>query len=313
MLTPLPNAPANHHAWNFVPDEAWNRRVMESPLGPTHGGLVMDRRGPLYCSTDGPRSVIVFSPDGSVAREFPTELAGIHALTLVAEADEEFLLCAHLLAHRVVKLTLEGRLVWSLDWPAQSELYARCEDFKPTAVVATPDGSLFVADGYGASLIHQFDAQRRYLKSFGGPEAGVGQLRNCHGLALDSRGPVPLLLVCDRRNRRLVRYDLEGRFVGVLADNLRRPCSVAFCGDLVTVAELEGRISVLDREHRTVAVLGDNSDRSLWANYEAAPAQWRPGIFNAPHSVCFDQPGHLFVQEWNQTGRLIKFVRPNSI
>jgi hypothetical protein len=312
-MTCLTPADTSHRFWSFIPDEPWNRQVTASPLGPTHGGLVVDRSGRLYSSTDEPRSVIVFAPDGSVVREFPPEFAGIHALTLVEEAGEEFLLGAHLPGNRVVKLTLEGRVIWSLECPSASGLYARREDFKSTAVVAAPDASIFVADGYGASVIHQFDPRRRYMKSFGGAEAGVGQLRNCHGLALDGRGEEPRLLVCDRRNRRLVDYDLRGRFIGVLADNLRRPCSVTFCGDFVAVAELEGRVSVLDREHRHVSVLGDNSDPSLWANYEVAAAQWCPGIFNSPHSVCFDHAGNVLVQERNRTGRQTKLLRQNSL
>ena len=209
---------------------------MKSPLGTAHGGLALDRAGRLYCSTDGPRSLIVFAPDGSVVNEFPPRLAGIHAMTLVEGDGEEFLLCAHLLAHQVVKLALDGGILWTLNYPAESGLYQQREDFKPTAVVPGPDGSLFVADGYGASVIHHFDARRRYLKSFGGAEAGIGQLRNCHGLALDQRKLQPLLLVCDRRNRRLVHYDLDGRFVKVIAEALRRPCSVTFWGDWVAVA-----------------------------------------------------------------------------
>lgn len=234
-------------------------------------------------------------------------------MTLVEEAEEEFLLCAHLMAHQVVKLTLDGRVVWKIEFPTESGCYQQRDDFKPTAVVGGPNGSIFVADGYGASVIHEFDSQRRYLKSFGGVDAGVGQLRNCHGLALDMHGPLPRLLVCDRRNRRLVHFDLEGRFVGVVAEGLRRPSSVAFSGDLLAVAELEGRVSLLDRGYRCVAVLGDNPDQTLWANYDITPAQWRPGMFNAPHGMCFDRDGHLFVQEWNRTGRLTRFLRHSSL
>ena len=351
----------------FRYDAAWSRRALAIPLGPTHGGLVIDRAGLLYCSTDGPRSVIVFDPDGAVMREFAPELAGIHSLSLAEEGGEEFLVCAHLLQHRVVKLTLTGQVLWSLGAPLESGLYSQPGDFKPTAAVVAPDGSLFVADGYGASVIHQFDPQRRYVKSFGGAEAGPGQLRNCHGLTLDRRGPEPRLLVCDRRNRRLVHYDLDGRFAGVLAEGLRRPCSVAFSGEFLAVAELEGRVTILgrsdpkrpgesagdpspalqgtlspsdgerdgvrgpspiprlptsqshpsgilslDRAHHLVATVGDNPDPTQWAAYDLPPSQWRDGVCNAPHSVCFDAPGNLFISEWNATGRLTKLekIRP---
>ena len=270
---------------SFVPDVEWNQRAMKTPLGPAHGGLVVDRSGRLYCSTDGSRSVIVFAPEGSVEREFSPQLAGIHAMTLVEENGEEFLLCANLLAHQVVKLTQEGRVVWSLGCPMESGLYVKPEEFKPTSVVCAPDGSLIVADGYGASVIHQFDAQRRYVKSFGGEAAGIGQLRNCHGLALDPRGSLRLLLVCDRRNRRLVHYDLEGCFVGIAAENLRRPCSLSFYGDFVAVAELEGRVVVLDRDNQITAVLGDNLDQTQWANYNEVSTALRPGVFAAPAGV----------------------------
>jgi hypothetical protein len=296
----------------FHPEAAWTARALATPLGPTHGGLAVDRVGLLYCSTDGPRSIIVFAPDGAVVREFAPELAGIHSLTLIEEGGEELLVCAHLLQQRVVKLTLDGRVLWSLGVPMESGLYSETNDFKPTAAVVAPDGCLFVADGYGASVIHQFDPQRCYVRSFGGAAAGPGQLRNCHGLALDMRGPQPRLLVCDRRNRRLVHYDLEGRFVGVLAEGLRRPCGIAFSGEVLAVAELEGRVALLDRAHHLVATVGDNPDPTQWAAYDIPPAQWRDGVLNAPHSVCFDAEGSLFVSEWNSTGRLTKLkkIRP---
>jgi len=297
----------------FVPDLEWNRRAMTTPLGPTHGGLVVDRAGHIYCSTDGARPVIVFTPEGVVVREFGPELAGIHAMTLAEEEGEEFLVCTHLLQHRIVKLTRAGHGLWSLGAPMESGLYRGPDDFKPTAAVVAPDGSLFVADGYGASVIRQFDAWRRHVKFFGGADAGPGQLCNCHGLSLDCRGSQPLLLICDRRNRRLVHYDLDGRFIGVLVEELRRPCSVAFVGEFLAVAELEGRVTILDRENRSVAVLGDNPDQTQWANYDVPPVRWHDGIFNAPHSVCFDAQGNLFVSEWNSTGRLTKLMKINLL
>jgi hypothetical protein len=304
--------PSTHTHCRFVPDLEWNHRAMAAPLGPTHGGVAVDHAGQIYCSTDGARSVIVFTATGGVARQFAPELAGIHALTLVEEDGQEFLVGAHLLQHRVVKLTPEGRVVWALGAPMDSGLYRKPEDFKPTAALVAPDGSLFVADGYGASVIHQFDARQRYLKSFGGENAGPGQLRNCHGLAWDRRGSTPRLLICDRRNRRLVHYDLEGCFLGVLAEGLRRPCGVAFAGEFLAVAELEGRVTIFDRAYRPVMVLGDNPDQTQWADCDVPTGCWHEGIFNAPHHACFDAEGNIFVSEWNSTGRLTKLRRINS-
>ena len=73
--------------------------------------------------------------------------------------------------------------------------------------------------------------------------------------------------MCDRENRRIVRFDLEGQFVDTLATGLRRPCSVAFQGDHLAVAELEGRVTILDPKGQEVYALTFGEDGS-----EADPA-----------------------------------------
>ena len=35
----------------------------------------------------------------------------------------------------------------------------------------------------------------------------------------------------------------------------------------------------------------------------------KPGVFTAPHGLCFDAEGNLYVMDWNKTGRLTKLVR----
>jgi DNA-binding beta-propeller fold protein YncE len=241
----------------------------------------------------------------TLASEFPA----IHAMELLNENGEQFLLCTHLPGQMVLKLTLEGKLVWKVTCPLASGVYQALQSYAPTAATVAPDGSLFIADGYGASVIHKFDSARRYVKTFGGSDAGEGQLSTCHGLAIDRRGATPHLLVCDRKNRRLVHFDFEGNYLGTIARDLRLPCSVAFHGDLMAVAELEGRVSILDPGNQTVTELGDNSDLSERANYEVPPERWRAGVLTAPHGVCFDHAGNLYVQDWNKHGRLNKFVR----
>ena len=63
---------------------------------------------------------------------------------------------------------------------------------------------------------------------------------------------------------------------------------------------------ILDRSGTPVAFLGDNPDRGQWANFGVAPANQRNGIFTAPHGLAFDPSGDLYVQDWNQTGRVTK-------
>jgi len=290
--------------WSFESVAGWAKLLEDKPLGPTHGGVAIDKAGRVYVASDGKWGILVFAPDGKLESTIAGDYAGCHSLLLAEEKGEEFLYAAHLAGHQAIKLRIDGTLVWSLGVPMESGAYESPEEFRPTAVVQAPDGSLFVADGYGTSLVHKFDKERKYVKSFAGSGEEDGKVRTCHGLAIDLRGGKPLLLVCDRENRRLVHFDLDGKFVATLATGLRRPCSVAFRGDHLAVAELEGRVTILDGRNSEVAHLGDNPDEKQRANFGVKASDVAEGIFTAPHGLAFDAAGDLYVQDWNQSGRV---------
>lgn len=314
--TPLPAAPLGAGRWRFEIEAGWARLPAGVAFGPTHGGVAVDRSGSIYVSSDGPQGILVFARDGQYRRSLAPELSGIHGFFIRQEEGGEFIYAAHVKGHQSVKLGLDGRVHWTLGVPKESGFYDAPSDpkkkptpYNPTAIAVGPDGRLYVADGYGASVIHVFGADRKYQRTIGTRGEGDGQFRTCHGLALDTRYGAPLLLVCDRENRRLVHLDLEGRFVRTLTTGLRRPCAVAFLGDHVAVAELEGRVVVLDKTGAIVATLGDNPDQQQWAQFKLAPEHWRDGIFVAPHGLAFDAEGNLFVQDWNFSGRFTKLRR----
>ena len=73
--------------------------------------------------------------------------------------------------------------------------------------------------------------------------------------------------MADREKRRLVHFDLEGNWIGVHASNLRRPCAVRILGDTAAVAELESRVTLLDKTGTPLAFLGDNPNQTQWANF----------------------------------------------
>ncbi|MGA0845382.1 MAG: hypothetical protein ACO3RV_02490, partial [Luteolibacter sp.] len=208
---------------------------------------------------------------------------------------------------RICKIDTDGNLLLEIPNANTSEVPGGWNGL--TAVTVAPDGSIFAAMGYGSQKIHKFDATGRLLKSFGEKGKGDGQFQTCHGLSIDTRFGEPRLLVADRENRRLCHLDLEGGWIGVHATHLRRPCSMSWHGEHLAVAELEARVTILDKQGTPVAFLGDNPDRRQWANFQVAPADQHLGVFTAPHGLGFAPNGDLYVQDWNASGRVTKLSK----
>src|SRR5665213_3446278 len=84
------------------------------PIGPCHGGTVIDKAGNIYITTDTPRGILVFSPEGKFLRAFgPTR---IHGLELREEGGEEYIYGARPADHEVLKLKLDGTIEWTIHY-----------------------------------------------------------------------------------------------------------------------------------------------------------------------------------------------------
>jgi DNA-binding beta-propeller fold protein YncE len=295
------------HLYETVP--GWGVVPSPAQFGPTHGGVAVDKAENVYFCTDSARSIYVFRSDGLFLRSMAADFAGSSDILIREEHGVEYMYGVHLRNRRAFKITLSGNPVLILPPPKLPDIYGPFgEGYKPVGIAVAPDGSIFVSDGYGASLIHKYTAAGVQVKSFGGRGAENGQFKVCQGMAIDSRSGTPLLLVCDRDNRRLQHFDLEGNFVDVVGHELRRPCNVAIRGQFVAIAELEGRVTLLDGTNAEVAHLGDNPLQTQWGNVRLAPADWRAGIFCAPHGIAWDPAGNLYLQEWSLAGRLTKLT-----
>jgi len=279
----------------------------EKSLGPCHGGAVIDKAGNIYVTTDTERGIVIFSPAGKFVRAVgPTR---IHGLEIREEDGAEYIYAARPSAHEVVKLKLDGEKVWSIQYPQEADVYKDEKGFNPCAVTVAPDGSIFIADGYGANYVLKFDKQRKFVKAFGGPGEAEGKFKTCHGIGLDTRQGKPLLFVCNRNNNRVEHWDLDGNFVKVIQKDLRMPAAVHIRGDYALVPELQGRVTVLNKDGSIAAQVGDNPNEKQRANFPLPEDQWKDGICNSPHGGSIDKDGNLIISEWSQFGHLHKFTR----
>ena len=291
------------HAYVTVP--GWGKVPNQPHIGSTHGGIAVDKAGNVYVSTDGNKDLAVFTSEGKYLRSFGKEFARIHGMVINTEGDKQYLYCAAM--SQVYKVDLKGNVVLRLKG---TDLEKANQWRRATAIAVSPAGDIFVADGYGSSRIFKYDKTGKFVKVFGTKGRKDGQFVTSHGLMVDSRNAEkPVLIVCDRENRRLQLFDMDGNFIKVAITGLRRPCSLSIWKDYIAVAELQGRVVVLDKEYKIVAKLGDNPNKKQWARFPVDPKQWKEGIFTAPHGISFDKDGNIYVMDWNRWGRVTKLKR----
>tara|TARA_R110002111_G_scaffold248400_1_gene312055 strand:+ start:76618 stop:77622 length:1005 start_codon:yes stop_codon:yes gene_type:complete len=281
-----------------------------SVLGPTHGGVVVDKEGNIY--TSAKIGVVVFSPDGKVVRRFlGDEYSNIHDMEIREEADGEFIYGARNANAEGIKFNaLTGEMVLKLPFPKESGLDLK--SFNPTAITVAPNGDIILSDGYASNHIFKFDKTGKYLSHFGKKGNGMQEFNTAHGMTLDTRYDPPRLLICDRNHQpkgRLLHYDLDGNFIEEVITGLGMPTSVTVQGEYVSVPDLHGRLVILDKSNTIVAVLGNNEDPATRVNFNVPQDKWREGIFSGTHGSYWDKEGNLYVQDWNVSGRLMKLVR----
>jgi hypothetical protein len=289
------------------------------PAAYTHldvSGLGVDSHDRVYVLTRMQPRVLVYEPDGTFAGTFGEGLftERTHGLTV---GPDDAVYCVDDGSHTVRKFRPDGTLVMTIGVagvaadtgydPVADGLYDRLLTIKragppfnrPTNLAVAPNGDLYVTDGYGNARVHHFTPAGRLVHSWGEPGSGPGQFRLPHGICVCPHGRV---LVADRENDRVQVFGLDGAFKEEWT-HVQRPTQV--CMDrhgLVFVSELAwlpgqrsfrrgvvgcyepARVSIMDQRGEVLARLGT----------EHAEA---PGSFWAPHALCVDSQGDLYVGE----------------
>ncbi len=307
---------SGEHTYEVTHD--WGELPADIQYGNTHG-VCEDSQGRIYihhtvnAASEKPDSMVIFDADGKFIKSWGREFkGGAHGLTIHREGTNEFLYLCDTKRGLVVKTTLAGEEVFSLGYPKEAEPYAKPGPdgnpikYSPTNLAIAPNGDFYVGDGYGSSYINQYDRSGHYIRTFGGPGNAAGQLLCPHGLIVDLRPAEPMLIVADRTNKRIQRFTLDGRHIDFLYGT-NAPChfNVYRNGDVV-IPDLFARVTLMDKENRIIANLGDDSGSDYMQTRKLSRDHFMPGKFVCPHGACFDHLGNLYVVEWVEVGRVSK-------
>lgn len=118
----------------------------------------------------------------------------------------------------------------------------------PSAIAATPEGHLLVADALGARVV-RFAADGRVLGTVGGRAAEAGGLLRPRGVAADAAGRV---LVLDGAEDHLALFGPDGRLLALLGEHGEAPgrfsqaTGLALAGARLGVADGAGRIQIFE-------------------------------------------------------------------
>ena len=147
-------------AWSYEAVPHWGELPDGKNLGPTHGGVVIDAKTSLiYVSTDAPHGILVYQPDGKLAKTIAPECQGFHAMAVREEGGKTVIYGAQLAGPkplRVCKLDTEGKVLLEISQATAGDVQGGWKGL--TAVTVAPDGAIFCSMGYGAQFIHKFGA-----------------------------------------------------------------------------------------------------------------------------------------------------------
>lgn len=256
--------------------------------------IAVDAVGEVHVFGRGEAPMLVFDRQGRFLRGWGQgRFVRPHGLDV---GPDGALWCTDDGGHAVWKLTRAGEPLLCLGRPGEPAPWMSGRPFRQcTHTALSPEGHVYVADGYGNARVHKFAADGRHLLSWGAPGIGPGEFNVPHNIRCDAEGRV---YVADRENHRVQIFDGEGRLLDIW-HGVHRPCGMCLghghdaflyvteLGPALGVnrrtPNLGPRVSILDREGRVVARLGTRGCGTA------------ADQFVAPHGIAVDANGDIYV------------------
>jgi hypothetical protein len=264
------------------------------------------RNGVLWVTHPNGHTLEQYDLDGAFVGQLETDLLELHYLRwpwAVDTGSKRFVDGADFETVR-----RDGRVVRLPDGFELPRPYPADTKYSPTATAVDPHGNVWVADGYGQSLLHRYTPD-------GELDLTLDDFATPHSIAVVDDS----LLVRDRANGRIQEYDLDGTLLRTLGEGVvATPTDLVAVDDRLVLTDFTaGRITVLTRDGELVEHLcasARSPEEDAWPNARDAGGNIvRPktsrGVVNSPHTLAADHNGDVFVTEWLIGGRVTKLAR----
>lgn len=335
---PLPKAGRDAHGkivghgdFKYKVDMLWgNLDPSKVPVENTHG-LDIDSKGRIVMVTDSDvNNFVIYNQDGKLLDAWGTQYPGAHSVKISHENGEDFIYivdCGWVLDRNrpnnewknkwyrqngfISKLTLDGKLVYTIGHPLTLGIYTPEMRYQPTDICIAPNGDLYVTDGYGSDFVIHYDHNGKYIRHWGGKNNQDKKLnlKNTHGIGVDTRDPNNHhLLVSSRAERQIKKYSLDGQLIGEIelpgayvggpifkGEHFYAPVCWSHIDN--KMMPNSGFITILDKDNKVVSNPGGTAP--VYKNGKLQPMQSTYDVFNHCHAVCVDDDENLYVGQWN--------------
>jgi DNA-binding beta-propeller fold protein YncE len=298
--------PTAAKSFEFEPQPNWAKLPDDIVLADV-AGIAIDHQDRVYLFNRGEHPIVVLDRDGNFLNTWGegvfTNAHGAHighdnAIYLTDNGD-----------HTLRKFTLDGKLQLTIGEPKKPSPFMSNRPFcRCTHSALSPQGDIYVSDGYGNAAIHKFAPDGKHLLTWGQPGTGPGEFNLPHNICCDADGWV---YVADRENHRVQVFDGNGKYEAQI-NNMHRPsglaitkgpCPHCIVGELAAylpvnhaTPNLGARVSILDQKSNVVGRIDKGEGPGL------GPAQ-----FVSPHSIALDSHGDMYVGEVAATDWLAVF------
>src|SRR6478735_2176238 len=197
--------------YRYEVNDGWAKLPPGMEFNADVAAVGVDKHDNVYAFNRGKHPMCVFDREGNLLRTWGEGIyPRAHGVFMAPD-------------HTVRQCTLDGKILLTIGVPGKPAPYMSGDPFhRCTHTAMSPQGDLYVSDGYGNSRVHKYSPDGKLLFSWGESGSDPGQFNIVHNIVTDKDGWV---YVADPENNRVQVFDGNGKYE-TQWNNMHRPCAL---------------------------------------------------------------------------------------